>query len=116
MIRLLKSFQFAWRGLRAAFSEQPNLRIHAGAASLVVVAGLFFEISVGDWALLALCVGLVVVAELFNTAIEYLVDMVQPQFEPRAGKVKDIAAAAVLMAAITSIIVAVLIFMKYVFP
>jgi undecaprenol kinase/diacylglycerol kinase (ATP) len=77
---------------------------------MVVVAGWHFSISVAEWLAIVLCVGAVLVTELINTAIETLVDMVSPEFNVKAGLVKDIAAAAVLIAAIMAVIVALIIF------
>ena len=81
---------------------------------MVICAGFYFRITTSEWCWLVLCFGMVLSAELFNTAIENLVDMVSPEYHPLAGKVKDVAAGAVVVTAGTSVIIALLIFKKYI--
>lgn len=111
MSRLIKSFEYAWQGIRSVFSTEANMKIHAGVAVLVIVAGFLLKISPLEWIAALFCMGLVFCAEMFNTAIELLVDKVSPQKDPVAGKVKDIAAGAVLIAACISVVVGVIIFL-----
>jgi diacylglycerol kinase (ATP) len=113
MKRFLLSFSFAWKGIRAAWSGQVNMRIHVIAAVLVIVAGAYFKVAVGEWVAIVVVIALVVVSELVNTAIEGVVDLVSPERNPLAGKIKDIAAGAVLVAAAAASIVGLLIFGKY---
>ncbi len=110
-----KSFKYAFNGLFVVIKSQHNFWIHIVAAFVVVVAGLYFEISFTDWAILVVVIGLVISAELFNTAIEWLVDLVSPEISPVAGKIKDVAAAAVLVLAIMSVVVAYFVFSPYIF-
>ncbi|CAN5244646.1 diacylglycerol kinase family protein [soil metagenome] len=114
MKRFFKGFSYAWNGLRSAFSEQRNLKIHVVTAVVVVAAGFYFNLTRGEWVAIVMVIGFVFVAELFNTAIEYMVNIVSPQHQPSAGKIKDIAAGAVLVAACTAVIVGVIIFRKYI--
>lgn len=93
------SFRFAWQGLADLLRSQPNARIHFLAGLLALGAGIFFRISRGEWLAVILCIALVFALEAVNTAIEYLTDLVSPDFHPLAGKAKDVAAAAVLIAA-----------------
>lgn len=111
MSRLIKSFGYAWQGIRSVFSTEANMKIHAGVAVLVIVAGFLMKISLVEWIAVMLCIGLVFSAEMFNTTIELLVDKISPQKDPVAGKVKDIAAGAVLIAACISVVVGVIIFL-----
>jgi diacylglycerol kinase (ATP) len=113
MKRFLLSFGFAWKGIRTAWSGQMNMRIHVIAAVLVIVAGAYFKVAVGEWVAIVVVIALVVVSELVNTAIEGVVDLVSPERNPLAGKIKDIAAGAVLVAAAAASIVGLLIFGKY---
>ena len=115
MLKFLKSFQYAWKGIITAFKEQLNLKIHFGAAILVVVCGIYFQVNLTEWAILVLTISFVITLELVNTAIEYLVDLVSPHQNPLAGKVKDIAAGAVLVASIGALLIGLLIFSKYIF-
>jgi diacylglycerol kinase (ATP) len=105
------SFKFAFQGMRYAWSTQHNLWIHSAAAILVIAAGLYFEINTAEWLAIIICISSVLMAELFNTAIEELVNLVSPEFNPIAGRVKDVAAAAVLLSALGSVVVALIIFL-----
>ena len=107
----LKSFKFAFKGIAELFRSEPNARIHLFATIVVLIAGFYFEVSTQEWCLLALCIALVLSAEAVNTAIENLTDLVSPDFHPLAGKAKDVAAAAVLLVAMGTIVVGALIFL-----
>ena len=106
----LRSFGHALRGLKVLLQTQHNARIHAVATFMVVAAGALFGISPVEWALVALAVAGVWAAEAMNTAIEFLVDLASPELHPLAAKAKDVAAGAVLVAAIGSLVVGVLVF------
>ncbi len=106
----LRSFLHAFRGLGLLLQTQHNARIHALATVLVVAAGVAAGLSGVEWALIALAVVGVWVAEALNTAIEFLVDLTSPELHPLAAKAKDVAAGAVLVAAIGSVIVGALVF------
>ena len=106
----MKSFANAWRGTKIAIKLEVNLRIHLAIALLVVLAGAFLQISTTEWLVVWLCVGAVVVAELMNTAIEKLVDMVSPQYNQQAGLVKDVAAGAVLVCTMVAAVAGLIIF------
>lgn len=101
----LRSFGHAFRGLKVLLQTQPNARIHAVATVLVVAAGVLLRISPTEWALVVLAIAGVWTAEALNTAIEFLVDLVSPDPHPLAGKAKDVAAGAVLIAAIGSAVI-----------
>ena len=106
----LLSFSHAFRGIFYVIRSQHNFRIHLFFAVLVVLAGFLFSISVSEWLILMLTIALVLSLEMINSAIECLVDLVTKEYHPIAGKVKDIAAGAVLVAAIISIIIGLIIF------
>ncbi|MNR31144.1 Undecaprenol kinase [compost metagenome] len=82
---------------------------------MVLLAGWHFEVSFLEWIALIVCISSVLAAELFNTAIEVLVNLVSPEFNPKAGLVKDIAAAAVLIVALMSLVVGLIIFVPKIF-
>ena len=109
----LRSFGHAFRGLKVLVQTQHNAGIHAVATVLVVVAGVACGISRAEGALIALAVVCVWTTEALNTAVESLVDLTSPEQHPLAGKAKDIAAGAVLVAAIGSVVVGVLVFGPY---
>jgi diacylglycerol kinase (ATP) len=106
----LRSFGHGFRGLGVLVRTQHNARIHAVATILVVAAGALARISPADWVLIALAVMCVWATEALNTSIEFLVDLVSPELHPLAAKAKDVAAGAVLVAAIGSLIVAFVVF------
>ncbi len=106
----LRSFGHALRGLKLLLHTQHNARIHALATILVVAAAALFRISTAEWALIALAIVCVLATEALNTAVEFVVDLASPEHHPLAGKAKDLAAGAVLLAAIGSVIVGVLVF------
>lgn len=95
-----RSFIYALRGVGALIRSQPNSWVHAVATVLVVGLGLFVRLGRTDWALLALAVAIVWCAEGFNTALESLCDRVSPEFHPLVERAKDVAAGAVLLAAL----------------
>jgi diacylglycerol kinase len=110
MRRLVKSFGYALSGITYTAKTQLNFKIHLAAIFVVGIAGWYFKLSQGEWLCISLAIGLVLVTELLNTAVELLVDLVSPEFNALAGKVKDVAAGAVLVAAGTSVILAAIIF------
>jgi len=105
------SFRFALRGL-AVFAREPNARIHAAVALAVIVLAAALDVPRRDWALLALAIGLVLALEALNTALEALADHVARGTHPLVARAKDVAAAAVLIAALTAAAVGLLVFAK----
>ncbi len=110
---LFSSFKNAWRGLIIALQTERNLRLHFICAILVLIVLIIFQIGGLKLALILLTIGLVLVAELINTTIENLVDLIQPEFHEIARNAKDIAAGAVLTAAIVAVLVGVVILGPY---
>jgi diacylglycerol kinase (ATP) len=108
--RIAKSFEYAFDGFRTAFKEEPNMRIHTLAAVVVIAAGIYVNLGAIEWAIIAICIAGVFTAELFNTAIENLCDVVSPGQNEQIKIVKDISAAAVFCTSIGALIVAILIF------
>jgi len=109
------SFKYAFNGLKIIISTQHNFMIHLVAAVLVTAAGLIFQISISEWCIIILTIAMVLGAEAFNTSIEKLTDLVSPEYHILAGKIKDIAAASVLIAAIASVIIGLTIFLPKIF-
>ncbi|MFT4055185.1 MAG: diacylglycerol kinase family protein [Novosphingobium sp.] len=99
----LKSFVFAWRGLRWLVHNEHNARVHLAASIATIGAGLFLKVSANDWRWLFLAMGLVWLAEAFNTAIEQMCDRVEPNFDPVIGRIKDVCAGAVLVSSIVAV-------------
>jgi diacylglycerol kinase len=104
-----RSLKYAFRGIGFALYGG-NFQIQLVVAVLVIFAGWYFRISFNEWLTIVICIGGVLSAEAFNTAIEKLTDFIQPQEDEVIGQIKDIAAGAVLVLAIASLIVASIIF------
>lgn len=114
LIERLKSFRFAFAGLKSAISSEHNLWIHFLAAIVVIAFGFYFAVSPTEWCILLFTIGLVISAELFNTAIEKLADYTSKgEQHELIKKTKDIAAGAVLVLAIVAVILGVIIFTPY---
>lgn len=106
-----QSLRYALVGLKTAYKEERNLRFHVSAITLVVIMGLIFNVTISEWLWLFLSIFLVISSEVWNSAIENVVDLATNyKRHPLAKKAKDMAAAAVLLAAIFSLITAALIF------
>ncbi len=112
--RTIYSFRHAGRGLAWALSSQANLRVHLGVAALVLVAALLFRFTALEFVGLVLCFAIVIAAELFNTALEVLIDYAWPERHPMIGRAKDVSAAAVLLAAIGTALVGILLFARHI--
>ena len=110
MRKRIQSFGYAIRGIRYVFGTEANMKIHIAISILVIICGIVFAISLTEWIFCLLCIGMVVAAEMLNTAIENVVDLASPEQHPLAGKAKDIAAGAVLICAIVSVVIGLLIF------
>ncbi len=107
----MQSFVDAGRGFVTVLRTEWNFRIHAVIAVLVAVGGLCFRISAGEWIAVVLCAGLVFMAEVFNTAMEYLADAVHPEADQGVGMAKDAAAGGVLIAAVAAALVGAIVFL-----
>lgn len=108
--RLAYSFKYAFQGIKQSYKGEQNLKIHTFIAILVIVFAFFLKISFFEWVTVLVLIGLVLMAEFFNTAIEYTVDLASPKIHPLAKAAKDTASAGVLVIAIISAIIGLLIF------
>ncbi len=111
MKKLIRSFGYAFKGLTYAAATQLNFRIHLVAMVLAVFMGFALHISVNEWQWVTLSITLVLMLELLNTAIEFLTDLVSPGYNELAGRVKDISAGAVVIAALFALITGCIIFL-----
>ena len=107
----LRSFAFAFDGLRILLKTQHNSWIHLAVTGVVLAVGAMLRITAIEWCVLTLAMASVWITEILNTAIEFLTDLVSPEFHPIAGQVKDLAAAAVLISAMGAAIVGVIVFL-----
>lgn len=106
---LVQAFSHAVSGLFFALRTQRNIPIHLAIAAGVIGLGWWLHLSATQWAVLALTIGSVLAAELLNSSLETVVDIVSPDYHPLAKRAKDVAAGAVLLAAIVAVVVGVLI-------
>ena len=112
---LVNAFRVAFIGFAYALRTQRNLQIHVTIGVIVVFAGLAFRLSPIEWGLIVLCIGLMWTAELLNTSVEVLVDLLSPEYHERARVAKDVAAAAVFCSAVASAVVGVIVFIPKLF-
>lgn len=108
--KMLRSFKYAFQGIWVLMQEN-NARFHLFATVVVILAGLLVGLSSTEWSVVSIIIGLVWVAEAFNTAIEKLCDFVSPEHRPLIGKVKDLSAGGVLIISCVAIIIGIIIFL-----
>ena len=106
----IRSFRYAFAGIIKFVRQEHNARIHAVATVAVIIAGIVFHISYSEAAVLAVVTGSVWIAEMLNTCLERMADLVHPETHPTIKFIKDLAAGAVLVAAFTAVVVALFIF------
>ena len=109
------SFKYAWQGFLSLVKFEHNSWIHLFVAGLVIAAGVIWKISLMEWCLVSICIGSVIAAESFNSAIEALADKITPENDPLIGKAKDLGAFAVLFLSLMSVTVGLIIFIPKVF-
>lgn len=105
-----RSFLFALQGFRTALRQERNIKVMLAGGAFAVAMGLILRIDAVSWAVVLVCCGMVIAAELLNTAIETVVDLVSPEFHPLAGQAKDIAAAASWVLSLTAAVVGVIVY------
>ncbi len=111
----IKSFAYALRGIGFMLKTQHNAWIHALASVIVIVAGLALKVQATDWRWLIVAIAMVWVAETFNTAVEYVCDVVSPGYSEAVKHAKDIAAGAVFLCAVAAVLIGGITFWPYVF-
>lgn len=113
--KLINSFKYAIQGILSSFKTERNMKIHIFIMILVIIAGFILKINKYEWIACILCFAIVISGELFNTAIETVVNMVMPYKNDKAKIAKDIAAGAVLTLAIGAAVIGVIIFVPKIF-
>lgn len=107
----LESFKYAWQGIWVAIKEERNLRKHLATTVVVFVVGFLFSFNSTEFIWLTMACFIVIFAELINTLVENLVDLVTLEFHPLAKKVKDLAAGTVLISSGFAVIIGILLFL-----
>jgi diacylglycerol kinase len=110
-MKLIKSFNYAFSGIKTTFASETNFKIHLLAAIMAIAFGFAVNISNTEWEVIILCIAFVLSMEMINTAIEKLCNMVHKDIHPVIKSVKDITAGAVLVAAVGSLIIGSVIFL-----
>lgn len=103
-------FNHAWNGIKIAFKLERNFKIQIVIGLLVILAGTFFKLTTYEWINIILVIGFVLVAEMFNSAIEKLLDYLNPAIHPSAKVIKDLSAGAVLTSAFVAVVIGLTIF------
>lgn len=111
MNKFRSSLRYAIRGFFTAIRSETNLRIHLVVAVIVCAVGFWLQLSIPEWIAIVICIAVVFGFELMNTAIEHLCDLVTKEQHPTIKTIKDIAAAAVLIVCLGSIVIGVIIFL-----
>lgn len=104
-------FPHAWRGLIKVIQQEHNFKIHMFSALIVILFGFILSVSRLEWIMLLLTMSSVLVAEMFNSAVERLIDYLKPEWHPQAKNIKDIAAGAVFLTAFFAVLIGLLIFL-----
>lgn len=107
----LKSFKHAFNGLKLLFREEHNSRVHLFAVFIACGLGFLLNIEFLDWAVIIVMISIVFITEIINTSIENMADFVSPQYDARIKTIKDLAAAAVLVASIAAVVAGGMIFL-----
>ncbi len=110
----LHNFRYALRGIGIAWREEFNFRVQVVLSAIALLAGWYLRITAFEWRAILLLIALVLTAELFNTALEELCDKFSAEHDPRIGKIKDLAAGAVLVASAAALVIGCIIFIPYI--
>ncbi len=109
----IRSFGFAFQGFAHLFKTEHNAWLHLSVSVVVIGVGVWFSLSATEWIVIILCIGMVFVAEIFNTAIEHLGDAISEEKNEMIGKAKDLAAAGVLLSTIVAVVIGLILFMPH---
>ena len=103
-------FNHAWEGIKYAFSTQPNFRVHGLLATIALLLGVWLGLNSLEWLVLVFTICMVLIAEMVNTALESMTDLIEEKYHVKAKIAKDVSAGMVLVSAISSLIVGLIIF------
>ena len=115
MIKILKSFSFAWNGIKCCFANEANFKCHCFFAITAIALGIALNISTLEWAAILLTIAFVMCLEIVNTVVEKICDVIHPEQNMKIKIIKDMAAASVLVSAIVSFIIGAIIFLPKIF-
>ncbi len=109
--KLIDSFRYAICGFKSAYKNEQNIKIHILIMIVVIIAGIILKINKIKWVICIMLFGMVISAELINTAIESLVDIAMPEINPKAKYIKDVAASYVMVIAISAAVIGIILFL-----
>jgi len=115
LVNRIKSVGFAFKGVFLLIRTEASIKIQVFITFIVTTAGFYYEISATEWIMQLFAVGMVMGVEGMNTAVEKIADYVQPEFDPKIGFIKDIAAGAVMLVSIVSAIIGLIIYIPKIF-
>ncbi len=115
IVKRAKSFTYAMNGIRLFLKTTHNSWIQIFLAIVAIILGIYFHIETTEWLFIVLSIGFVLMAEAFNTAFEFDMDLTSPRLHPYAKYTKDVAAGAVLIASITALCIGLIIFLPKIF-
>lgn len=107
----LRSFVFAFNGLRILFKEEHNSLIHFIVTIIVIIASILFDLNTYEWIAIIFSIGLVITVEIINTVIENIADFLTTEKNDKIKKIKDLSAAAVLISAMTALLIGLIVFL-----
>lgn len=107
----LFSFKYAFDGFKVVFKSEQNAWIHIAMSIIAIALGFYLEISNNEWIAVVLCIGMVISAEIFNTAIEHIANFIQPNQDVKIKHIKDLGAAGVFTTALAALVVGLIIFL-----
>ena len=115
LVSRFKSFTYAWSGIKELLRTEHNTWVHLFLTIITVILGLVFNITIGEWTALIICMAMVWSAEIFNTCIEKFLDFISTENHPQIKLIKDMAAGAVLIVSLAAFIVGGIIFIPKIF-
>ncbi|MFZ3012015.1 MAG: diacylglycerol kinase family protein [Minisyncoccia bacterium] len=114
-VKYSQKFLNAFRGMYIVWKTTRLISVHVISAVAVIIAGFYFNVSDLEWVVLVFAIGLVIISEVFNTAIEIDIDLTSPEYHPYAKDTKDVAAAAVLLSVFVAVIAGLIVFLPKIF-
>ncbi|MCK5847153.1 MAG: diacylglycerol kinase family protein [Bacteroidales bacterium] len=115
VIKRIRSFVYAFNGLNILIKEEHNSRIHFLATIVVLIASIVLKISIFEWIAIVFAIGFVISLEIVNSAIENIADFISPEKDEKIKKIKDLAAAAVFISAVTAFVIGLIVFLPKIF-
>ena len=115
ILKRLKSFKYAYNGLRILIKQEHNARIHLLVAICVTIAGIFYKVSIYEWIAILFSIGMVISFEIVNSTIENIADFISPERHTKIKTIKDLSASGVLISTIAALIIGLIIFIPKIF-